>query len=163
MPPQQVGALNVRLALYQPDMPQNVGAAIRIAACFATPLDIIEPCGFALTDKALRRAAMDYAGQARIERHASFGAFLASESQREGRLILLETDGAVRLHDFAFGAADTLIVGRESAGSPPDLYAAAHAVVRIPLAPGARSLNMAVAGAVAMAEAMRQTGGFASV
>lgn len=163
MPPQQVGALNVRLALYQPDMPQNVGAAIRIAACFATPLEIIEPCGFALTDKALRRAAMDYAGQARIERHASFGAFLASESQREGRLILLETDGAVRLHDFAFGAADTLIVGRESAGSPPDLYAAAHAVVRIPLAPGARSLNMAVAGAVAMAEAMRQTGGFASV
>jgi tRNA (cytidine/uridine-2'-O-)-methyltransferase len=160
MPLQQVGALNVRLALYQPDMPQNVGAAIRIAACFATPLDIVEPCGFALTDKALRRAAMDYAGLAAIERHGSFSAFLASESQSGRRFVLLETDGAVRLHDFAFEAADTLILGRESAGSPPELYDAAHAVVRIPLAPGARSLNVAVAGAVAMTEAMRQTGGF---
>jgi tRNA (cytidine/uridine-2'-O-)-methyltransferase len=163
MTPQQVGALNVRLALYQPDMPQNVGAAIRVAACFATPLDIIEPCGFALTDKALRRAAMDYADRAVIERHASFRAFLASESQMGRRLVLLETDGAMRLHDFVFAPADTLILGRESAGSPPDLYGAAHAVVRIPLAAGARSLNVAVAGAVAMAEAMRQTGGFAKL
>lgn len=147
----------MRLALYQPDMPHNVGAAIRIAACFGTPLDIIEPCGFALTDKALRRAALDYAGQAAIERHGSFAAFVARESQIGRRLVLLETDGAVRLHDFAFAAADTLIFGRESAGSPPELYAAAHAVVRIPLAAGARSLNVAVAGAVALAEAMRQT------
>lgn len=159
MTPQQVGALNVRLALYQPDMPQNVGATIRLAACLATPLDLIEPCGFALTDKALRRTAMDYAGLAAIERHGSFAAFLASESQIGRRLVLLETDGAVRLHDFAFAAADTLILGRESAGSPPELYAAAHAVVRIPLAAGARSLNVAVAGAVALAEALRQTGG----
>ncbi|KAF0172430.1 MAG: tRNA (cytidine(34)-2'-O)-methyltransferase [Hyphomonadaceae bacterium] len=150
----------MRLALYQPDMPQNVGATIRIAACFAAPLDIIEPCGFALTDKALRRAAMDYAGRAAIERHAGFGGFLANQSQNNRRLVLIETDGAVRLHDFAFRAGDTLILGRESAGSPPELYAAAHAVVRIPLAQGARSLNVAVAGAVALAEAMRQTGGF---
>jgi tRNA (cytidine/uridine-2'-O-)-methyltransferase len=159
--PQQVGALNVRLALYQPDMPQNVGAAIRIAACFGKPLDVIEPCGFALTDKALQRAAMDYADRAVIERHASFSAFLATDSQVGRRLVLIETDGPVRLHDFVFEPADTLILGRESAGSPPELYAAAHAVVRIPLAAGARSLNVAVAGAVAMTEAMRQTGGFA--
>lgn len=150
----------MRLALYQPDMPQNVGAAIRVAACFATPLDIIEPCGFALTDKALKRAAMDYGERAEVVRHAGFGVFFANESQHARRLILLETDGTVRLHDFSFRPDDTLILGRESAGSPPELYAAASAVVRIPLAPGARSLNVAVAGAVALGEAMRQTGGF---
>jgi len=152
----------VRLALYQPDMPQNVGAAIRVAACFRTPLDIVEPCGFALTDKALRRAAMDYANRAEIVRHAGFHAFVATQSQQGRRLVLLETDGAVRLHDFAFDPSDTLLLGRESAGSPPEVYAAAGAVVLIPLAAGARSLNVAVAGAVALAEAMRQTGGFTS-
>lgn len=150
----------MRLALYQPDMPQNVGAAIRIAACFATPLDIIEPCGFALTDKALRRAAMDYGERAEIVRHGGFAAFLASRSQQGGRLILLETDGDVRLHDFAFSPADTLLLGRESEGSAGEVYAAADAVVRIPLTAGARSLNVAVAGAVALAEAMRQVGAF---
>lgn len=150
----------MRLALYQPDMPQNVGAAIRVAACFATPLDIIEPCGFALTDKALRRAAMDYGERAEVIRHAGFSAFVENESQNARRLVLLETDGDVRLHDFSFRPGDTLIFGRESAGSPPELYAAAGAVVRIPLAPGARSLNVAVAAAVALSEAMRQTGAF---
>lgn len=152
----------MRLALYQPDMPQNVGAAIRVAACFGTPLDIVEPCGFALTDKALRRAAMDYGERADVTRHGSLAAFLANPSQQARRLVLLETDGALRLHDFAFAPGDTLILGRESAGSPPELYEAAAAIVRIPLAPGARSLNVAVAGAVALAEAMRQTGGFRS-
>jgi tRNA (cytidine/uridine-2'-O-)-methyltransferase len=141
-------------------MPQNVGAAIRIAACFATPLDLIEPCGFALTDKALRRAAMDYGESAKIVRHAGFAAFLASEARLGRRLVLLETDGAVRLHDFAFSKDDTLILGRESTGSPPELVRSADAVVRIPLATGARSLNVAVAAAVALTEAMRQTGGF---
>jgi tRNA (cytidine/uridine-2'-O-)-methyltransferase len=141
-------------------MPQNVGAAIRVAACFGTPLDIVEPCGFALTDKALRRAAMDYGERADVTRHGSLAAFLANPSQQARRLVLLETDGALRLHDFAFAPGDTLILGRESAGSPPELYEAAAAIVRIPLAPGARSLNVAVAGAVALAEAMRQTGGF---
>lgn len=152
----------MRLALYQPDMPQNVGAAIRVAACFGTPLDLIEPCGFPLTDKALKRTAMDYAARAEIVRHDGLAAFLATRSQTGGRLVLLETDGAMRLHDFAFECRDTLILGRESAGSPPELYAAVDAVVRIPLAAGARSLNVAVAGAVALAEAMRQTDGFRS-
>jgi tRNA (cytidine/uridine-2'-O-)-methyltransferase len=150
----------VRLALYQPDMPQNLGAAMRIAACFAIPLDIVEPCGFALTDRALRRAAMDYAGKADVTRHDGLDAFLAHPSRRSGRLILLETDGSSRLHDVAFARGDTLILGRESAGSPDALRAAAALVVRIPLAPGARSLNVVVAGAVALAEAMRQTGAF---
>lgn len=150
----------MRLALYQPDMPQNLGAAIRIAACFGLALDVIEPCGFALTDKALRRVAMDYAGQAAVERHASFATFLAAPARAAGRLILLETDGSSRLHDVAFADGDTLLLGRESAGSPPEVYAAAHAVVRIPLAAGRRSLNVAVAGAVALSEALRQTGGF---
>lgn len=150
----------MRLALYQPDMPQNVGAAIRVAACFATPLDIVEPCGFPLTDKALKRTAMDYAARAEIVRHDSLAAFVATRSQSAARLILVETDGPVRLHDFVFAPGDTLILGRESAGSPPALYDVADAVIRIPLAAGARSLNVAVAGAVALAEAMRQTGSF---
>jgi len=150
----------VRLALYQPDMPQNLGAAIRVAACFGAALDIIEPCGFTLTDKALRRVAMDYAGHAAVARHASFAAFLAAPARADGRLILLETDGSSRLHDVAFSGGDTLLLGRESAGSPPEVYAAAGLVARIPLAAGLRSLNVAVAGAVALAEAMRQTGGF---
>jgi tRNA (cytidine/uridine-2'-O-)-methyltransferase len=149
----------VRLALYQPDIPQNLGAAIRLAACFAAPLDIIDPCGFPLTDKALKRAALDYGRLAVIKRHASFTAFLAHDARREGRLILIETDGTERLHRFAFSRGDTILVGRESAGSPPELYAAAAASVRIPMAPDARSLNVVVAGAVALAEAMRQTGG----
>lgn len=150
----------MRLALYQPDTPQNVGAAIRVAACFATPLDIIEPCGFPLTDKALKRTAMDYAARAEIVRHDGLAAFVATRSQSAARLILVETDGPVRLHDFVFAPGDTLILGRESAGSPPELYGVADAVIRIPLAAGARSLNVAVAGAVALAEAMRQTGSF---
>jgi tRNA (cytidine/uridine-2'-O-)-methyltransferase len=149
----------VRLALYQPDMPQNLGASIRVAACFGCALDIVEPCGFALTHKALRRTAMDYAAP-EVLRHEGLAAFLAAPARAGGRLLLLETDGSSRLHDWAFAPGDTLLLGRESAGSPPELYAAAHAVLRIPLAPGQRSLNVAVAGAVALAEALRQTGGF---
>ncbi|MDX2235663.1 MAG: TrmH family RNA methyltransferase [Hyphomonadaceae bacterium] len=150
----------MRLALYQPDMPQNLGAAMRLAACFGVALDIVEPCGFALTDKALRRAAMDYAGRCVAVRHDGFDPFLAAPERAAGRLVLLETDGSSRLHDFHFQPGDTLMLGRESDGAGPAVYAAADAVVRIPLAPGLRSLNVAVAGAVALAEALRQTGGF---
>lgn len=148
----------MRLALYQPDIPQNLGAAIRVAACFAAGLDVIEPCGFPLTDKSLKRAALDYGRLAQIARHDSFAAFLTHPDRQAGRLVLVETDGAVRVDQFAFAAGDTLILGRESAGSPVELYQAAAAAVRIPMAAGARSLNVAIAGAVALAEAMRQTG-----
>ncbi len=148
----------MRLALYQPDIPQNLGAAIRLAACFGAVLDVIEPCGFPLTDKSLKRAALDYGALAEVERHASFAAFLAAPARSQGRLALIETDGAGTIHSFGFAPGDTLILGRESAGSPPELYAAASAVLRIPMAPGARSLNVVTAGAIALAEAMRQTG-----
>jgi tRNA (cytidine/uridine-2'-O-)-methyltransferase len=150
----------VRLALYQPDIPQNLGAALRIGACFSVPVEIIEPCGFLLTDKALKRAAMDYGERVSSVRRASFTAFLEAPERREGRLVLIETDGTACLFDFRFAPGDTLILGRESAGAPPALYAAAQASVRIPMAAGARSLNLAVAAGVAAAEALRQIGAF---
>jgi tRNA (cytidine/uridine-2'-O-)-methyltransferase len=150
----------VRLALYQPDIPPNLGATIRTCACLGVSLDIIEPCGFPLTDKALARAALDYGALARIERHGSFPAFLAAPERRNGRLVLIETVAAARLDSFVFSPSDTLILGRETVGAGPDLLAAAQAVVRIPMSQGARSLNVAIAGAIALGEALRQTGGF---
>lgn len=148
----------MRLALYQPDIPQNLGAAIRLAACLAVPLDVIEPCGFPLTAAALKRAAMDYGDHAQIARHASLTAFLAAPERQAGRLVLVETDGAIPFGDFAFSTGDTLILGRESAGSLGELYEAAQINVRIPMARGLRSLNVITAAAVALTEAMRQTG-----
>lgn len=148
----------MRLALYQPDIPQNLGAAIRLAACLAVPLDVIEPCGFPLTAAALKRAALDYGDHARISRHASLAAFLAAPERAGGRLVLVETDGAIPFGDFAFSTGDTLILGRESAGSPGELYEAAEVSVRIPMARGLRSLNVITAATVALTEAMRQTG-----
>jgi len=153
----------VRLALYQPDIPQNLGAAMRLAACFATPLDIIDPCGFPLTDKALKRAALDYGDHVSVTRHPHLAAFFSAPERRGGRLLLIETTGLSSLYDFAFTSGDTLILGRESAGSPPVLEAAAAAVLRIPMAAGLRSLNVVAAGAVALAEALRQTGRMAAL
>lgn len=148
----------MRLALYQPDIPQNLGAAIRLATCFGAVLEVIEPCGFPLTDKSLKRAALDYGAQALIERHASFAAFQAAPARALGRLVLIETDGPETIYQFAFAAGDTLILGRESAGSPPEVYQSAATVLRIPMVPGVRSLNVVTAGAIALAEALRQTG-----
>ena len=148
----------MRLALYQPDIPQNLGAAIRLAACFGVVLDVIEPCGFLLTDKSLKRAALDYGEHAKITRHPSFAAFLTSLGG--ARLVLVETDGREAHHRFAFAPNDVLILGRESAGSPAELYKGAAASVRIPMASGLRSLNVVMAGGVVLAEAMRQTGGW---
>ncbi len=148
----------MRLALYQPDIPQNLGAAIRLSACLGVALDIIEPCGFPLTDAALKRAALDYGDKAALARHASLAAFRAAPEREGGRLVLIETDGAVSFQDFSFSTADTLLLGRESAGSPGELYAAAQASVRIPMRRGLRSLNVVIAGAVVLTEAMRQTG-----
>lgn len=148
----------MRLALYQPDIPQNLGAAIRLCACLSIGLDVIEPCGFPLTDASLKRAALDYGDKARVTRHASLAAFRAAPEREGGRLVLVETDGAVSFQDFAFSSGDTLILGRESAGSPGELYEAAQASVRIPMARGLRSLNVVAAGAIVLTEAMRQTG-----
>ena len=148
----------MRLALYQPDIPQNLGAAIRLSACLGTPLDIIEPCGFPLTDAAMKRAALDYGDKARIERHGSFAAFKAMPERSDGRLVLVETDGAASFQSFSFSSGDTLLFGRESAGSPGEVYAAAQASIRVPMRKGLRSLNVVTAAAIVLTEAMRQTG-----
>ena len=147
----------MRLALYQPDIPQNTGAALRLAACFKVPLDIIEPCGFPLDDKRLRRSAMDYGAAADFVRHTSWGVYLtAFRAQPDARLVLLSTVGAVNHTDFVFAPGDTLLLGRESAGVPADVHSAADARVRIPIAAGMRSLNVVVAAAIVLAESLRQ-------
>jgi tRNA (cytidine/uridine-2'-O-)-methyltransferase len=148
----------MRLALYQPDIPQNLGAFIRLAACTATPLDIIEPCGFPVDDRRIRRAAMDYVDRAEIRRHASWDAF--RRDRPAGRLVLLTTAGATRLPDARFWADDILLLGRESAGVPAEVHAAADLRVRVPLQNGMRSLNVALAAAMVLSEALRQTDGY---
>ena len=150
----------MRLALFQPDIPQNTGALMRIGACFRVPLDVIEPCGFPFDDKRLRRTAMDYGPVCALERHISWDKFLAQHRLRGGRLVLLTTAATVSHTDFAFAGDDTLVLGRESAGVTPEVAAAADAAIRIPIAADQRSLNVAVAGAVVLAEALRQAGVF---
>ncbi len=150
----------MRLALFQPDIPQNLGAALRLGACLAVPVEVIEPCGFPLSDAGVRRAAMDYGALAEMVRHASWADFLESPERKTGRLLLFTTRGATALHDFEFRRGDTLLFGRESAGAPDEVHAAADARLFIPLAPGARSLNLTVSAAIALSEALRQTNGF---
>jgi tRNA (cytidine/uridine-2'-O-)-methyltransferase len=150
----------MRLALFQPDIPQNVGAAIRLSACLGVILEIIEPCGFPLADRDVRRAALDYADLARVERRASWAEFLAADERRDGRLVLFTTKGAAPFTGFAFQSGDTLLFGRESAGVPDTVHDAAQARLLIPLVQGARSLNLATAAAMGLGEALRQTGGF---
>jgi tRNA (cytidine/uridine-2'-O-)-methyltransferase len=153
--------ISLRLALFEPDIPQNTGTLIRLAACFGVGIDLIEPFGFLLDDRRLKRAALDYAALAAIRRHESWESYLAARNP-DSRLILLTTAGDVPLHRFGFAAGDTLLLGRESAGVPAFVHAAAAARIAIPLQPGARSLNVAVAGAIALGEALRQTGYFAA-
>jgi tRNA (cytidine/uridine-2'-O-)-methyltransferase len=150
----------MRLALFQPDIPQNLGSAVRLGACLGVPIDIIEPCGFPLSDRAVRRAAMDYAERAEIVRHASWTRFLEAPARTQGRLVLFTTRGAEPFHKFRFRPTDVLLFGRESAGVPFEAHQAADARLFIPLAPGARSLNIVNAAAMALAEALRQTDGF---
>jgi tRNA (cytidine/uridine-2'-O-)-methyltransferase len=152
----------MRLALFQPDIPQNLGAAIRLGACLGAAIDVIEPSGFPVSTPALRRAAMDYARSADIQRHDSWTAFLAAPQRAEGRLLLFTTRGAQPFHDFRYRPGDTLLFGRESVGAPPEVHDAADARLVIPLAPGARSLNLGVSAGIALAEALRQTNGFPS-
>jgi len=149
----------MRLALFQPDIPQNLGAAIRLAACLGVPLDVIEPCGFPLSDAAIRRAAMDYTAIAEVKRHAGWESFRGDAAQL-GRLILFTTKADTAFHDFAFSASDILLFGRESAGAPDEVHAAADARLTIPLVPGARSLNLVTAATLALGEALRQIKAF---
>ncbi|MAW81222.1 MAG: rRNA methyltransferase [Parvularcula sp.] len=147
----------MRLALYQPDIPQNVGAAIRAAACFGAGMDVIEPCGFPLDSREVRRVAMDYGATAAPPRaHPGWTAFL--ETLGPARLILLTTKANETIWEFSFRPDDIILMGRESAGAPDEVHERANARLRIPIASGARSLNVATAAAVALAEARRQTG-----
>jgi tRNA (cytidine/uridine-2'-O-)-methyltransferase len=146
----------MRLALYQPDQAGNVGTILRTAACLGVPVDIIEPCGFPFSHRALKRAGMDYAEMAEVTRHADWSAF---EAALPARLILFTTAAhAVPLPQASFEKADTFLFGSESRGAPPDVHARADLRVRIPQTANARSLNIAVAAAIALAEALRQTG-----
>jgi tRNA (cytidine/uridine-2'-O-)-methyltransferase len=150
----------MRLALYQPDIPQNLGAILRIGACFKTPVDVIEPCGFPFDEKRLRRTAMDYGEACELLRHRSWEAFIADFRKTPQRLVLLTTAAEVSHADFVFAASDTLLLGRESRGVPTDVHAAADHCVRVPMAKNLRSLNVAVSAAVVLAEGLRQLGRF---
>jgi tRNA (cytidine/uridine-2'-O-)-methyltransferase len=160
--PRALAHTPVRLALYQPDIPQNAGACMRLAACFGVVLDLIEPCGFVLDDRRMGRSAMDYRNHLTLARHLSWSAFLAARAAAQhqpSRLVLLTTRATTRHVDFAFAAGDTLLLGRESAGVPDEVHDQVDASVVIRLQPGVRSLNVAQAGAIVLAEALRQTGG----
>lgn len=150
----------MKITLYQPDMAGNLGAIMRTCACFGVNLSVIEPCGFPLTAKAIRKAAMDYGAPETLTRHASWDAFQnRADSATPSRIVLFTTKGATPLPDFTFQPNDTLLFGRESAGVPDDVHAAANARVVIPIAVGARSFNLAASVAIATFEALRQTGG----
>jgi len=149
----------MRLALYQPDIPQNTGTILRLAACLGVPVDVIGPTGFDMTDRALRRAGLDYLAHVEIERHASFAAFDVWRRAQSARLVLLTSHADTPYTGFAFRPDDTLLLGRESAGVPEAVHNLVDARLRIPMRPGLRSLNVAVAAAMVLGEALRQTGG----
>lgn len=148
----------MRIALYQADIPQNAGAILRLGACFGIGVDIIEPCGFLWDDRRLRRAGMDYMELVQTVRYRSWTAFQAERPG--GRVVLLTTRGSTPYLDFAFRPDDILLLGRESAGVPDEVHAGVPDRVRVPMKPGARSLNVAMTAAIVVAEALRQTDGF---
>lgn len=149
-----------RLALFQPDIPQNAGTIVRLCACLGVAVDLIEPAGFDVSDRNFRRAGMDYLERAAIRRHDSFAAFEAWRAEEGVRLVLVETDGDTPYSGFAFTPDDILLLGRESAGVTPEVYAAVDASVFIPQAAGLRSINVAAAAAMVLGEALRQTNSF---
>ena len=147
----------MRLALFQPAIPQNVGASIRLSACFGVDLHVIEPTGFHFDDRAMKRAALDYGPLGHLTRHADWNAF--QRDRGPGRLILFTTRGATPLDTFIFQPDDTLLFGSETSGAPDHVHAAADARVVIPIRPEARSLNLSVSAGMALWEGLRQTGG----
>jgi tRNA (cytidine/uridine-2'-O-)-methyltransferase len=151
----------MRIALYEPDIPQNTGTILRLCACFGIEAHIIEPAGFPTTDRAFRRAGMDYLDAVEIVRHRSWQDFASWRGSRGYRLVLFTTAATVPYLEYRYEADDILLFGRESAGVPAEVQHAADARLRIPMRPGLRSLNVAVAAAMAAGEALRQTGGMA--
>jgi tRNA (cytidine/uridine-2'-O-)-methyltransferase len=146
----------VRLALFEPEIALNVGAVLRLGACFGTAVDLIEPMGFAWDDRRVRRTAMDYIDHVEVTRHPDFAAFRESIASR--RLVLFTTKGRQSAYQFAFRPDDVLLFGKESAGVPPEVAEACDAKVRIPIEASVRSLNLATSTALALGEALRQTG-----
>ena len=152
----------MRLVLYEPDIPQNTGTILRLSAALGVAVDLIEPFGFAWDDRRLRRAGMDYLDAVDVTRHGSWHAYRIwrAGSNRAGRLVMLTTRADVPYTDFAFDPSDSLLLGRETGGAPSDVHAAADARLIIPMRTGMRSLNVAVAAAMVLGEALRQTNGF---
>ncbi|MGH7088551.1 MAG: tRNA (cytidine(34)-2'-O)-methyltransferase [Stellaceae bacterium] len=146
----------MRLALYEPDIPQNAGALLRLGACLGVGIDIIGPTGFVFDDRRLRRAGLDYIPRAAWQRYSSWEHYL--ETRGAGRLLLLTTKAEAPYHRFAFRSDDTLLLGRESAGAPEFVHRAADVRLKVPMRPGMRSLNVALAAAIVLGEALRQTG-----
>ncbi|MES2252878.1 MAG: tRNA (cytidine(34)-2'-O)-methyltransferase [Pseudomonadota bacterium] len=144
----------LRLALFRPEIPQNTGTLMRVGACLDVPLDLIEPCSFIIDDKRLKRAGMDYREQANLTQHVDIEAFW--HARKNNRVILLDVKGECSFYDFKFAVDDVLMVGRESDGVPDDVFARCFASVYIPMNPLCRSLNVAIAAAMVLTEAMRQ-------
>src|SRR5262245_16687236 len=153
----------MRIALYQPDIPQNTGTILRLAACLGVEAHVIEPAGFATSDRAFRRAGLDYLDRVALVRHVSWAEFESWRQTQGLRLILFTTSAPVSYLDHAYRPEDVLLFGRESSGVPDAVHQAADARLRIPMRAGLRSINVAVAAAMAVGEAMRQTGGLAEV
>ena len=150
----------LRLALYQPDIPQNTGTILRLAACFALQVDIIEPCGFVFDDRKLKRSGMDYLDAVKITKHLSWENFYHFAQENHHRLVLLTTKAKTRLDEFTFQDKDILVFGRESKGVPEDVFQSCAETVRIPMTQGMRSLNVAVTAAFVVGEALRQTNSY---
>lgn len=159
MSPHRPGIMpTLRLVLYQPDIAQNTGTLLRLAACLGLTVDLIEPAGFLLDDRRLRRAGMDYLDRVVLVRHASWEAY--RDAAPPGRLLLMTRWATDIYHEFAFLANDRIMVGRETSGVPPEVAQAAAARIKIPMQPDLRSINVAVAAGMVLGEALRQTGGF---
>ncbi len=162
----QIGArpfvefFQMRVALYQPDIPQNTGTILRLAACLNVAVDVIEPAGFDLSSRALKRAALDYFEAVSITRWGTFAAFKSAAQAQGSRIVLLTTRAAIAHTSATFQPSDILLAGRESAGVPADVHAAVDLRVRVPMREDLRSLNVAVALAMVLGEGLRQTGGF---
>lgn len=151
----------MRLVLIEPDIPQNAGTLLRMAACLGIAVDLVEPCGFVLSDRHYRRAGLDYLERVALVRHTSWQAFLASRScGGRGRLVLLTTRASLPYVAFSFQAGDDIMVGSESAGVTDSIHTSADVRLRVPMVPQGRSLNVAVAAAMVLGEALRQTGCF---
>jgi tRNA (cytidine/uridine-2'-O-)-methyltransferase len=149
----------VRLALFEPDIPQNTGSLMRLAVCLGVGLDVIDPAGFLMSDRRLKRAGMDYIERLDWKRHRSWDDFLGAQTT-QCRLLLLTTKGTLPYHRFMYRADDVLLLGRESAGVPEHVHQRADARLVIPMRAGLRSLNVALAAGMVLGEALRQTCGF---